>query len=101
MTISQAVRRLIHAVPANKVFGFGGDTYWPTLVCAFAAQARFWLTRALRAEVDEGLLSEAQAIALARRWLGDNQRACFDLARSRAGIRSHPENPGTQPSSNY
>lgn len=95
MTISQAVRKLVHAVPANKVFAFGGDTFWPTLVCAFAAQARFWLTRALRAEVDEGLLTETSAIELAGRWLGENQRACFDLNSARLALREHAERSST------
>jgi uncharacterized protein len=90
MTVSQAARKLVHAVPANKVFGFGGDTFWATTVCAYAAQARFWLTRALGTEVEEGLLTEAQAIALAGRWLGGNQRACFDVERARAAIRQRP-----------
>lgn len=93
MTVSQTVRKLIHAVPANKVFVFGGDTFWPTLVCAYAAQARFWLTRALRAEIDEGLLTEAEAIGVAGRWLGDNQRACFDLDGTRAAIRTFLDRP--------
>src|SRR5205823_8613124 len=48
------VRRFIHAAPANKLFAFGGDTRWPTSACAYALQARRWLTRALEAEVADG-----------------------------------------------
>jgi predicted TIM-barrel fold metal-dependent hydrolase len=86
-TTRDFVRRMIHAVPANKLFAFGGDTAWPSAVVAYAAQARQWLTRALQAEVDEGLLTERQAIALATRMMRTNQEECFDLAGTRAAIR--------------
>jgi uncharacterized protein len=33
------LRRTIHAVPANKVFAFGGDTFWPSASVAYATQA--------------------------------------------------------------
>jgi len=46
---------------------------------AYAHQARRWLTRALQAEVDEGLLREADAIALATRVMRANQYACFHV----------------------
>lgn len=86
-TTRDFVRRMIHAVPAHKLFAFGGDTGWPTAVVAYAAQARQWLTRALQAEVDEGFLTEPQAIALATRFMRTNQEACFDIAGTRAAIQ--------------
>jgi predicted TIM-barrel fold metal-dependent hydrolase len=86
-TTRDFVRRMIHAVPANKLFAFGGDTAWPSAVVAYAAQARQWLTRALQAEVDDGLLTERQAIALATRMMRTNQEECFDIAGTRAAIR--------------
>lgn len=82
------VRRLIHAVPINKLFAFGGDTFWPYAAVAYAHQARAWLTRTLQAEVDEGLLDEAAAIHLATRLMRDNQLDVFDLAGKRAAIRA-------------
>jgi hypothetical protein len=82
------VRRMIHAVPANKLFAFGGDTNWPNSVLAYSVQARQWLTRALQAEVDDGLLTEPQAIALATRLMRTNQEQCFDLQGTRAAIRA-------------
>ena len=75
---------MIHAVPANKLFAFGGDTCWPAAAVAYAAQARPWLTRALQAEVDERLLAEREAIALATRLMRTNQLECFDIAGRRA-----------------
>ena len=68
------VRSFLHAVPASKLFAFGGDTRWPTSACAYAMQARRWLHRALQAEVDDGDLTEREAIALATRLMRGNQR---------------------------
>jgi hypothetical protein len=82
------VRRFIHAVPANKLFGFGGDSFWPTASVAYSVQARQGLTRALEAEVTDGLLSERDALALAERFMTQNQRDCFDLAGTRTAIYS-------------
>lgn len=80
------VRQMIHAVPTNKLFAFGGDTGWAPAVVGYAAQARQWLTRALQAEVDERLLTERQAVALATRLMCTNQEECFDLAGTRAAM---------------
>jgi predicted TIM-barrel fold metal-dependent hydrolase len=82
------VRRIMHGVPVNKLFAFGGDTLWPSQTVALAVQARAGLTRALQAEVEDGFLTEAEAIQIATRVMRDNQAACFDLAGRRATIRS-------------
>jgi predicted TIM-barrel fold metal-dependent hydrolase len=82
------VRRFLHAVPANKLFAFGGDTSWPTSSAAYAIQARRWLTRALEAEVAAGDLTERQAIEVATRWMRANQYACFDVEGTRANIKA-------------
>jgi uncharacterized protein len=78
------VRRFLHAVPANKLFAFGGDVASPTHALAAARQARRWLTRTLAAEVVAGDLTEAEAIAVARCLMSENQAACFDLEGTRA-----------------
>ena len=82
------VRRFIHAAPASKLFAFGGDTGWPTSSVAYAIQARRWLTRALQGEIDDGLLTEAEAIELATRFMRGNQEDCFDLAGTRQALRA-------------
>ncbi|MBS13990.1 MAG: hypothetical protein CME19_20640 [Gemmatimonadetes bacterium] len=82
------VRRFIHTVPSNKLFGFGGDTGWPTSAMAYAIQMRRWFTRALEAEVAEGLLTERQAIDVATRIMYDNAYACFDIPGTRSHIAS-------------
>ena len=81
------VRRMIHAVPSNKLFAFGGDTRWPNAAVAYSMQARKWLNRALQAEVDDGYLTEAEAITLATRLMRKNQEECFDIAGTRAAIK--------------
>jgi predicted TIM-barrel fold metal-dependent hydrolase len=86
-TACDFVRRMIHAVPVNKLFAFGGDTRWPNAAVAYATQARQWLTRALQGEIDDGLLDERQAIALATRLMRANQAACFDLEGTRTAIQ--------------
>ena len=80
------LRRMIHAAPANKLFVFGGDSFWPQVAVAYAWQARRGLTRALQAEVSEGFITEKQAMQLASRFMRGNQQACFDLEGTRGAI---------------
>lgn len=80
------LRRTIHAVPSNKVFAFGGDAWRPSAVVAYAAQARMWLSRALEAEVDDGLMNEREAMAYATRLMRENQLDCFDVAGRQAAL---------------
>ncbi len=80
------LRRCIHAVPSNKLFAFGGDTGWPTSAMAYAIQARNEIRRALEAEIDEGYLTEKQAMAFATQIMHTNQYACFDVDGTRSNI---------------
>lgn len=82
------LRRFLHTVPINKLFGFGGDAYWPTAAVAYSVQARRGLQRALEAEIACGDLTEPQAITIAHRLMHDNQYACFDISGTRAAIRA-------------
>lgn len=82
------VRRFLHAAPSNKLFAFGGDTGSPTNSVAYSIQARRWLTRALEAEVAEGLLTEQEAIGVAHRIMRDNQYMCFDIDGTRRALAS-------------
>ncbi len=85
---SNFVRRFMHTVPINKLFIFGGDTWWASSSVAYAAQSRRWVTRTLQAEIDAGSLSEAQAIKLATRLMRDNQQDCFDIQGKRTHLRA-------------
>ena len=85
------VRRFLHAVPSNKLFVFGGDTFSPTNSVAYSIQARRWLTRALEAEVAAGDLTEQDAGRVARRIMRENQYECFDVEGTRAAARAECE----------
>lgn len=74
------VRRMIHACPSHKLFAFGGDTFYPEATVAFAKQARHGLGTALQAEIEEGYLSEKDAIELADQYMRKNQYECFRLS---------------------
>lgn len=82
------VRRVIHAVPSHKLFGFGGDTGWPTSSYAYSMQARRGLAKALQAEVNEGEMSEMEAICLAERFMMDNQEECFRTSEKKAYLKA-------------
>ena len=82
------LRRFIHAVPINKLFAFGGDTQWPSSALAYAILARREIGKALTAEIDEGYLTEKQAMTIADRIMHDNQYDCFDMVGTRTNIHS-------------
>lgn len=84
------VREHLHAAPLNKLLIFGGDTTWPTGAVAYAQQTRAWLTRTLQAEVDDGLMTEAEALKVATRVMLTNQHELFDLATKRRHAREAP-----------
>ena len=84
---AEFVRRFLHAAPANKLFGFGGDSSRPRTSVAYAIQARKWLGRALQAEVDASEMTEQQAMDVARLLLQKNQLQCFDYDGTLAAIQ--------------
>ena len=78
------LRRFLSAVPSNKLFAFGGDCSHPTTAYAYSLQMRRHLARTLRAAIDDGDMTESQAIDVAQRVLFNNQAACFDIEGTRA-----------------
>lgn len=82
------LRSYIHAAPINKLFAFGGDTTWPTTAYAYSLQMRRWLTRAMQAEVDDGDLTERQAMTIVDSIFRGNQYNCFDIEGTRAALHS-------------
>lgn len=82
------VRQFIHTAPINKLFGFGGDTGNPTASYAYTLQMRKWMTRTLQTEVDDGEMTEKEAIGVASRLLRENQYACFDVEGRRTTIKA-------------
>ncbi|HMN27081.1 MAG TPA: amidohydrolase family protein [Caldilineaceae bacterium] len=83
---SDFLRRCLHAVPANKLFIFGGDTSWAAATVAYAQQTREWLPYTMQQEVDAGWISEQEALALATRLMRENQFECFRVAAKRRAI---------------
>ena len=80
------LRKWIHAAPANKLFIYGGDTFNPVANVGYTMQARAGLNRALQAEVDDGLVTEKEAIALAARFMRENAYDCFRIEAKRETI---------------
>ena len=81
------LREYLHAAPIHKLFGFGGDVYYPTGPVAYAIQARRWMGRALSAEIRDGDLSLQQAVDIATRVLKGNQYELFDIDGTREAVR--------------
>ena len=80
------VRTFVHGAPTGKLLAFGGDCGRPRAAAAYAAQMRKWLTKALQAEVDDGYITEEQAMDIARRVMRDNQYEVFDVEGTRGNI---------------
>jgi hypothetical protein len=66
----------------------------PSASVAYAAHARAWLSRALAAEVNDGLLNEREAMVYATRLMRENQLDCFDVAGRRAALLAAAQRAG-------
>jgi uncharacterized protein len=79
------VKEFLMAVPANKIFTFGGDYTAVENVVGHAEIARRGLTRVLTELVDERWLSEPEALALVEPLMRGNAWSTFRIAeKSRA-----------------
>ena len=75
-----ALDEWIDLVPMNKIIGFGGDYGRPVeKVYGHLMMAREDLAIVLGGRVDRGLISEEEAVALARKWLWDNPKELYGL----------------------
>jgi predicted TIM-barrel fold metal-dependent hydrolase len=74
------VKEFLTAVPANKLFTFGGDYFSVETVVGHAEIARRGLAQALSELVDEGWLSEAEALALVDPLMRGNAWDAFRMA---------------------
>jgi predicted TIM-barrel fold metal-dependent hydrolase len=82
----QFLRQFLTAVPANKLFAFGGDYIVAEPVYGHLRIARDGITRVLSELVADGYLVVPEAIEIARRILRDNALAVFpDPGKRRAG----------------
>ncbi len=67
----------LDTIPFNKIFAFGGDYRFPELTYAHARMARANVARVLAERVEEGLLSEDEAIEIGTALLRDNAARFF------------------------
>lgn len=75
-----ALDEVIEMVPSNKVIGFGGDYNLPVeKAYGHITMAREDIARVLAARIERGLLTEDQALALARKWLWENPKELYRL----------------------
>src|SRR5262249_23315438 len=81
------LRKFIHTASLNKLFIFGGDSLLPAATLGYAIQARRWFTYALQHEIDEQLMSEADAIKCAKFLMMENPTTYFDLERKKQILR--------------
>ncbi|WP_041678984.1 amidohydrolase family protein [Rhizobium etli] len=88
LATSRFVLSMINAVPSNKIFAFGGDSRLPAASVGYAFQARIWLLKTLESAVNDGWMTERQAIEFAERLMVTNQYEFFDLADRKARLRT-------------
>ena len=77
----RALHEMLETVPANKIFGYGGDYRYPELSYAHARIARRNLTQVLAEKVEERFCTESESLELAQMILHDNPDAMFGKAR--------------------
>jgi uncharacterized protein len=72
-----ALHEMLDSVPANKIFGFGGDYRYPELSYAHLVMARRNIARVLAERVEDGACSETDALEVAKWLLHDNPARMF------------------------
>ena len=78
----RALHEMLETVPANKIFGYGGDYRYPELSYAHAVMARRNIARVLTEKVEEGAFTETEAAEIARMILHDNPDRMFGWRRA-------------------
>ncbi len=73
------LHELIETVPGNKIMACGGDAVTVEMAYGHARMAREVVARVLVEKVEEGYLTEDEAIRLAGKMLRDNPAALFGL----------------------
>jgi hypothetical protein len=73
----QALRTMLDMVPANKIFGFGGDYRYPELSYAHLVMARRNIAQVLAERVESKMMTETEAAQVGRWLLADNPARVF------------------------
>ena len=75
-----ALDELIDTVPMNKILAFGGDYGLPVeKVYGHLVMAREDIARILARRIDDGQMTEAQALKIAHQWFWDNPNTLYRL----------------------
>ena len=77
----QTLHEWIETVPANKIFGFGGDYIFVEGAYAHSRLARDNVAAVLTEKVEAGYLTEEEAVALANKLLRENALRFFRLCK--------------------
>ncbi len=77
-------RQALHALPLNRVLGFGGDYGFADVVYGHSRIARDGIALVLTEAVRTGRLTRADAALAARRWLRDNAMDLYRIEEKRA-----------------
>jgi glucuronate isomerase len=80
----RALHEFLDTVPANKIFGFGGDYRYPELSYAHARMARRNIAQVLAEKTEHGDCTEQEALELARLLLHDNPACLFSPPKVRS-----------------
>ena len=72
-----ALHEMLDSVPANKIFGFGGDYRYPELSYAHLVMARKNIARVLAERVEDSAMTEEEAAEMAKWLLHDNPARLF------------------------
>jgi predicted TIM-barrel fold metal-dependent hydrolase len=76
---ARMLHEAIETVPANKIFAFGGDFIIPEGAYGHSVMARQVVRRVLTEKIEDGYLTEDEAVGLAGRILRDNPAALYRL----------------------
>jgi len=81
------LKRCLTAVPASKIFAFGGDYMYAEPVYGHLRLARHGIARCLSELVEEEFFTRDQAIAVAHRILHDNAAIVFRVDEKQEILR--------------
>jgi hypothetical protein len=73
------IEELLDTVPANKIFGFGGDYCFIEGICGHLIMARENIAMALSNKVDKGYMTIDESIDIARKLLYENAKNFFKV----------------------
>lgn len=78
--VMAALDEAIDLIPSNKILAFGGDYGLPVeKVYGHLTMAREDIARVLAKRIEEGQMTETQAIGLAKKWFWDNPKELYRL----------------------